>query len=392
MTFKQFFKSQGVIASVFMGVFYAVSMLGIFLAGYSALPGNMDQLRIALVNDDKGQAAKDIEKNLTKQLPFEIEQDVTYKTAQKGLEKNDYALVIHIPKDFTKNAQAGESANIDFSVNEASATMVSSSMNTIVKQINEQLSSNFSTQTAQGILMNMNVPEKQAAEMAKQIENSYVGNYVIINDVPDGMHHNMLPMFLTMACYVGAMIAAMQLVSAFRQFHGQASKTKLFIYVQLCALIVALLGTIAGLILVFTITEADTAQMFKVAAQQILLYMVAFNFCAIFTFLVGDGGMVLNIPVLLAQTIANGATMPRDMMYKPFEVISYITPMYHSVQSYLAIFYGSISPEPFLWGLAAVGVGALIINILIVAFVHKPVPLNIVENLGNPEDAKQMIA
>lgn len=392
MTFKQFFKSQGVIASVFMGVFYAVSMLGIFLAGYSALPGNMDQLRIALVNDDKGQAAKDIEKNLTKQLPFEIEQDVTYKTAQKGLEKNDYALVIHIPKDFTKNAQAGESANIDFSVNEASATMVSSSMNTIVKQINEQLSSNFSTQTAQGILMNMNVPEKQAAEMAKQIENSYVGNYVIINDVPDGMHHNMLPMFLTMACYVGAMIAAMQLVSAFRQFRGQASKTKLFIYVQLSALVVALLGTIAALILVFTITEADTAQMFKVAAQQILLYMAAFNFCAIFTFLVGDGGIVLNIPVLLAQTIANGATMPRDMMYKPFEVISYITPMYHSVQSYLAIFYGSISPEPFLWGLAVVGVGALIINILIVAFVHKPVPLDIVENLENPEDAKQMIA
>lgn len=392
MTFKQFFKSRGVIASVFMGVFYAVAMLGIFLAGYSAIPGNMDQLRIALVNDDKGQAAKDIEKNLTKQLPFEVEQDVTYKTAQKGLEKNDYALVIHIPKDFTKNAQAGESANIDFSVNEASATMVSSSMNTIVKQINEQLSSNFSTQTAQGILMNMNVPEKQAAEMAKQIENSYVGNYVIVNDVPDGMHHNMLPMFLTMACYVGAMIAAMQLVGAFRQFRGQASKTKLFIYVQLSALVVALLGTIAALILVFTITEADTAQMFKVAAQQILLYMVAFNFCAMFTFLIGEGGMILNIPVLLSQTIANGATMPRDMMYKPFEVISYITPMYHSVQSYLAIFYGSISPAPFLWGLAAVGVGALMINILIVAFVHKPVPLDIVENMENPQDAKQMTA
>lgn len=392
MSFKQFVKSQGVIASAFMGVFYAVAMLGIFLTGYSAIPGNMDDLKIAFVNDDKGDAAKNIEKNLTKQLPFEVEKDVTYKDAQQGLEKNEYALVIHIPKNFTDNAQSGKSAQIDFSVNEASATMVSSSMNTIVQQINEQLSTSFSEQTAQGILMQMNVPEKQAQEMAKQIENSYVGNYVVVNDVPDGMHHNMLPMFLTMACYVGAMIGAMQLVNSYRKFRNKASKFKLFSYVQLSALLIAMLGTAAALALVFTITDADTVHMLKVAGQQILLYMVAFNFCAIFTFLIGEGGMVLNIPILLSQTIANGATMPRDMMYKPFEVISYITPMYHSVQSYLAIFYGSISAAPFLWSLAAVGAGALVINLLIVTFLHKPVPIEVDEKVANDIDSKEITA
>lgn len=390
MTFKQFFKSTGVISSAFMGVFYAVAMLGIFLTGYSAIPGKMDDLKIAFVNDDQGSTAKNIEKNLMKQLPFEVDKDVTNKDAQKGLEKNEYALVIHIPKDFTENAQQGKSAQIDFSVNEASATMVASSMNTIVKQINEQLSTSFSEQTAQGILMNMNVPEKQAKEMAKQIENSYVGNYIVVNDVPDGMHHNMLPMFLTMACYVGAMIASMQLINAYKQFRHKASKLKLFSYVQLAALIIALLGTAAALALVFTITDADTVHMLKVAGQQILLYMVAFNFCAMFTFLIGEAGMILNIPVLLAQTIANGATLPREMMYKPFEIMSYITPMYHSVQSYLAIFYGSISPAPFLWGLAAVGVGALLINALIVTFLHKSVPIEATEKNNNNLDSKEI--
>lgn len=376
MSFKKFFSSVGVKSSVFMGVFYAVAMLGIFLFGYTALPGQMDELKIAFVNDDEGKPAQQIEKQLTESLPFKtIDTDVTNKEALKALEDNDYALVIHIPKDFSENAQSGKSAQIDFTVNEASATMVASSMSSVVKEINAQLSANFSQQTAQGILMNMNVPEDQAKEMAKQIEDSYIGNYVVVNDVPDGMHNNMLPMFLTMACYVGAMIAAMQLVGSFKMFLGEAPKIRLFGYVQLSAFIIAVLSTIAALIIAYLVADIDTATIWKAALQQILLYMVSFNFCAMFTFLVGEAGMILNIPVLLAQTIANGATMPRDMIYAPFQVLSYITPMYHSVQSYLAIFFGSISPAPFLWGLAAVGVGAVIINLLIIAFVPRRMPL-----------------
>ena len=265
--------------------------------------------------------------------------------------------------------------------------MVASSMSSVVKEINAQLSTSFSEQTAQGVLMSMNVPEDQAKEISKQIEESYVGNYVVVNDVPDGMHNNMLPMFLTMACYVGAMIAAMQLVGSFKMFLGEAPKIRLFGYVQLSALIIAVLGTIAALIITYLVADVDTATIWKVALQQILLYMVAFNFCAMFTFLVGEAGMILNIPVLLVQTIANGATMPRDMMYAPFEVMSYITPMYHSVQSYFAIFFGSTDPVPHIWGLAAVGAGALVINLLIVTFLHRQKPL---KKLA--EDTKEITA
>ena len=54
MKFKQFLGLQGVKASIFMGIFYAVAMLLIFLTGYSSLPGNMDELKVAIVNDDVG--------------------------------------------------------------------------------------------------------------------------------------------------------------------------------------------------------------------------------------------------------------------------------------------------------------------------------------------------
>lgn len=387
MKFSQFIKSKGAIASIFMSIFYAVAMLGIFLPGYTAIPGNMDDLKIAIINDDAGDNGTAIAEQLTDSLPFKtIETTISNTTALEQLEDNKLALVIHIPENFSEHAQSGEGTNIDFTVNEASATMVSSAMSSVVAEINKQLSASFSQQTAEGILMNFNVPKEQAAEMAAQIENSYTGNYVIMNDVPDGMHNNMLPMFLTMASYIGAMIAGMQLVGSFKANRGKASKTKLFIYVQVTALIIAIFSTIAALILAFTITDVATATLLPVAAQQILLYMAAFNICAIPIFILGEGGMILNIPILLAQTIANGATMPRDMMYAPFEWFSYITPMYYSVQAYLATMFGSTSPAPFLLGLALVALIAMLINIVIVAVFHKPLPVE------TPQSATKLVA
>ena len=366
MKFSAFLKTRGAIASIFMGVFYAVAMLGIFLPGYTALPGNMDDLKIAIVNDDQGQAGEQIASQLTESLPFKkIFTDITNEEALDKLEHNKLALVIHIPEQFSEMAQSGEGTSIDYTINEASATMISSAMSSIVNEINNQLSASFSLQTAQGILMQFNIPEEQASQLAQKIGSSYTGNYVILNDVPVGMHNNMLPMFITMASYVGAMIAAMQLVASFKENMGHTSKKRLFVYAQLAALMIAVLSMIAAVSISFAIVDIDLSLLLPVAGQQILMYMAAFNLCAIPIFLVGEGGMVLNIPILLFQTIANGATMPRDMMYLPYEWVSYISPMYYSVQAYFATMFGSISSAPYVWGLAATMVGAMLINIII---------------------------
>lgn len=375
MKFTEFLKGKGAASSIFMGIFYAICMLGIFLPGYTAIPKNIDQLPIAIINDDTGKLGEQVEESLAEQLPFEkIKTDLSNEKAMKELENNKLALVIHIPETFSTNLQKSDvSSSIDFTLNEAGATVVASTMNQVVTQINAQLSAQFSQQTAEGILMNFNIPEGQAQQLAEQIENSYVGNVVTINDIPDGMHNNMLPMFLTMALYVGAMIAAMQLVGAFKANRGKATKTRLFIYVQLTAI---LIGIIAGLVstgIAVGINDLNSDLFLQIWGQQILNYWVCFNFTAIVVFLIGEAGMVLNIPILLVQTIANGATISRDMMYVPYEWASHITPMYYSVQAYFANIFGSTSVSPYLLGLAVVGLVAMAINIVIVWIFHKPV-------------------
>lgn len=137
MKFSQFLKSKGAIGSIFMGVFYAIAMLGIFLPGYTALPGNMDDLKIAIVNDDAGQYGAQISSQFSESLPFKtIKTDVSNKKAMDELEHNKLALVVHIPEEFSANVQSGKvSASIDFTVNEASATMVSSAMSSVVGKL-----------------------------------------------------------------------------------------------------------------------------------------------------------------------------------------------------------------------------------------------------------------
>lgn len=378
MKFTEFLKSKGAKSSIFMGIFYAVCMLGIFLPGYTAIPGNMDQLPIAIVNEDTGEVGAQIAESLKGQLPFEeIKTNISNKAALEDLEDNELALVIHIPEAFSANLQNGDvSSSIDFTVNEASATVVASTMNQVVSQINTQLSTQFSQQTAEGILMNLNVPEEQAQEMAEQIENSYVGNIVTINDIPDGMHNNMLPMFLTMALYVGAMIAAMQLVGAFKANRGKATKTRLFVYVQVTAIIIGILAGLISAAIAFGINDVSGEMFIQIWRQQILNYWVSFNFTATVIFLFGEAGMLLNIPVLLFQTIANGATLSRDLMYAPYEWASYISPMYYSVQAYFANIFGSTSVSPYLIGLTLVGLVAMLINIAIVWIFHKPLQVD----------------
>ncbi|MDW2876166.1 MULTISPECIES: YhgE/Pip domain-containing protein [Bacillaceae] len=381
MKFTQFLKTRGAIASIFMGIFYAAAMLGIFLPGYSAIPGNVDQMPIAIVNEDAGTYGAQIAGQLQENLPFkEIETDISNKQAIKDLNHNDLALVVRIPETFSADLQKGEgSTGIDFTINEASATTVSSTMKSVVGEINNQLRSQFSQQTAQGVLMNFNLPEDQAAEMAKKIETAYSGTVISINKIPAGMNNNMLPMFLTMAGYVGAMIGAMQLVAAFRESRGKASKTRLFLYVQLTALLIAVVSSAVAVGVAYLVNEPSGDLFFGMAGQQILNYMVCFNFTAVLVFLIGEGGMVLNLPILLMQTLANGATISREMMYAPFQWMSHISPMYYSVQAYMANMYSSISPSPYLWSMAAVGGAAMLINIAIVAFLHKPAPVVIPE-------------
>lgn len=377
MKFIEFLKTRGAIGAIFMGIFYQIAMLGSFMPGYSAMPANIDQLPVAIVNEDTGKIGATIAAQLGEKLPFEdIKMDLTNKQALKKLDKNDVKLVVHIPKSFSENVESGKGASsIDFTINEAGPTIVTSTMNSVVTEIESTLNEQFSAQYAKGLLMNLNVPEEQAEEMASAMQHQFSANTVKINEIPAGMHNGMAPMFLTMAAYVGAMIGAMQLGAAFNESKGKAGKWRLFGYMQLAALLIAVVAPAVGLGITYAVQGHGLETFFTLWGHHALGYYACWQFTSIFILLIGEGGMILNMPILLMQTIANGAAITREMMYAPYQWLSYISPMYYSIQADFAIMYGGGDPLHAHVMMLMVGAAALLINIMIVAVCHKELPL-----------------
>ena len=385
MKFKEFIKTKGAKGAIFMGIFYALVMLAIFLPGYKAMPENIDKLPIAIINDDKGSYGDQISKQLNKSLPFDnINKNITYIEANKKLMHNKLNLIIHIPKDFSKNLSSKkDTPGLNFKINDASPTMISQSMDSIGKEINTQLSNQFSNQTANAGLKQMKIPEKQVHGLINQINNSYSGDISHINQMSPNMNYKMLPMFLTLAVYIGAMIGAMQLVSAFKENRHKTSNIKLFVYVQLTAIIIGLAASLIALGITYLVNDLDISNFFSIFAQSTLNYWVSFNFTAIIVFLIGPTGMIVNIPILLIQTISNGATMSRDMMPTLYNWMSYISPMYYSVQGHFANIFGNISQMPYIFSMIAIGLVSMLINIAIITFASKKESTEIVQNDKN---------
>ena len=198
--------------------------------------------------------------------------------------------------------------------------------------------------------------------VTQALENSYKGNIIKHNDISNAMNQSMLPMFLTLSSYVGAMIGAIQMVGMIRNLTYQISKRRVFAYIQCAVAIAAVASALVSAFIVYFTNGLGASALTTIVGHQILNYIVFFNFCAFFIFLFGANGMLINLPLLLAQTIAGGATMTRALMNPPFEWLSYVSPMYYSNQGLFADIFGNISSLPFIGIELGIGVVVLLLN------------------------------
>lgn len=372
MNFIKFLKNKGIIAAIFMAIFYQIIMLGSFLPGYSAIPNNMDELKVSIINEDQDYG-KDIANQLKESLPFkDIDTDQSLQKSKELLDERDVHLVVHIPSDFSASLQEGkEEPKINFYINESNPTMISTSMSMIVDKINSQLSQEFSFNKAKGILAQMNVPEQQADELANSIGNSFNANIVTLNKTPDGMHNQMSPMFMTMVSYVGALIAALMLTGVFNGMKNILGKWRTFLYTQMVAILIAVVAPLIGIGILYFMHGYGAETFLHLWLHHALQLFVSLQFTLLFPLLFGQGGMLINLPLLLIQTVACGAVMSREMMYGFYRAISYISPMYYSVQADYSLLFGGGRLAEYEWSLLLIGIAAIALNALAVAFAHK---------------------
>ena len=109
--------------------------------------GNIDNLPVALINNDKGNNGKKIIESIkdSKKLKIEV---VSSENAKEGLDDGDYYAIIEIPSDFTENLESVKTDNKKHSVitympnqktNYLSSQIINTVMNVVEKNLDNQV-------------------------------------------------------------------------------------------------------------------------------------------------------------------------------------------------------------------------------------------------------------
>ncbi|MVP01662.1 YhgE/Pip domain-containing protein [Paenibacillus lutrae] len=362
-SFVTLLKDKSVIGGIVMALFYQIVFISVFMYGYSAVPKNIDQLSVSIVNEDT-KAGKDIAEQLQKQLPFQITSDSSLAEAKEELNDRKTHMIVHIPANFTEQlSKQGEQVKMDFLINQSNPAMVTSTMQQVVSQITGSLNQQFAVQGVQGILQGMNVPEEQAKQLSEQVPAKLAANVINSNEVPAGMHNQMAPFFLSMVSYVGAMIFSMLVVGATLARRKELGTWQAFWSAQGINALVSLVVPVVGLTIYFLVQGGFGGEIFmKAWMLQALEMFAAIEFMSIFCLLLGDKAIFVNITLLLMQTISSGAVMTQDMMPGLFKALSYVSVMFYSVQTSFSILFGGGQAGVHLLGLALMAVISLLVG------------------------------
>lgn len=323
MKLTTFLLSKGVIYAIILAIFYQIAMVGLYIYGYHVLPNGVNQLAINVVNQDGDKGAA-IERELTSTLSASFRKVVTGKGLDESKEELDHRetqMVMVIPEHFVNDVTAGTAA-LDFYIDESNTTTVTNTMEAVSKSITDH----FNQAINQGI--------------TEPLKHSVVQNNVYINKTPGSMDYVMAPSFLSIATYASSMVVAIVLMNIFLAFIPIIGKWKAFRYVEITGCVIAVLAPLFGVMMARILISFTIQKLAILYVQQAFMQITAFQFTLLFSVLFGQNGIFINIPLLLAQTIAGGGTMPLQIMPDLFKVISYLTPMYPNTQIDFGILFG----------------------------------------------------
>jgi len=146
------FKKPKVIIPILVVMFIPVLYSGMFLKAFWDPYGKMDEIPVAVVNEDRGaeyegtnlQAGNDLVEELKKNAAFGWE-FVTREQANEGMKNNDYYMTLVIPSNFSEQATTlmddqPQPAEIIYEPNEAYNFLAAQIGGTAVKEIKSKVS------------------------------------------------------------------------------------------------------------------------------------------------------------------------------------------------------------------------------------------------------------
>lgn len=164
---KALFKNKKVLIAVIGVLFIPLMYSGGYLSAFWDPYGKLDELPVAVVNNDRGATYEGKELDVGNELVENLKKNASFdwnfvdkKDADKGLENHDYYMVIEIPENFSSNATTLQDAQpqhleLSFKTNKAYNFISGQIGQSAVMKIKEEVASSLTKTYAESIFNNI---------------------------------------------------------------------------------------------------------------------------------------------------------------------------------------------------------------------------------------------
>lgn len=359
----------GIITALMFQVIFSV----IWMTGYNGVTDRVEQLRIAVVNEDQ-QMGQQISSSLIQNLPFDMTQVDRLEEAKQQLGERALQMVVYLPADFSQKAAAVDaSASIQYFINESNPVLIKSMMSGAAAQITAEVNRQAVAAGVQNVLGGMNMPAEQAAAAAQGLSVRVTSDIQSTN-VVQGMNNQMVPMMLVLASYVGAMIMGMNLEQSALAVRVSVGRWGRFAARSIITIVAAVFVSLVGSSLLASLGGQMEQGFLQLWLFQ-MLFLLTFMFVSqLFLYLFGMAGMLFNIMVLSAQLVSSGAIVPRDLLSDFYINLGNALPATYAVEGTMNLLFGGPGIGAEALALSIIAVVAIAISALAVTLKRQAVP------------------
>lgn len=352
-TLKQFFKHPETLIGIATAFAFLLIFYCVWMTGYNGVTDRTDKLKIGLVNED-GQIGSMIEKNIKKNVPFEVKTYQSIDYAKKDMNQRKLDMVMQIPAKFSSQLQEQKKSEINYFINQANASLAKQIMDGASKNITQSINENVYSYKQKLILTNLNVnlgetlPSKELAQnLSKSISQAMqslniqsVQSFVEKTNNVNGLAATMVPLMIVLASFVGSMIMSLNINVVSSKLKNYHSKWSLFLARQIINICAAILLTIINLLFLAIFNIKMNTSFFETGIFQILVYFSFLSLTQMFLVLFGPFGMLFNILCLSLQLVTSNVIVPKVMLSNFYQSVGSYLPATYVADGYYTVIFG----------------------------------------------------
>ncbi|NMF01266.1 YhgE/Pip domain-containing protein [Aneurinibacillus aneurinilyticus] len=362
-----FLKKPSTVVGIVTALLFQILFPIIWLTAYDHVTDRVDQFKLAIVNEDRGNIGEKVVQDLSNYLSFQVTKVDSLKQAMNDLEQRKYRMVIEIPANFSSLVQQlNQKAPFIFHINESNPTMIKNVMHSVANEVAKAANHESIKAEIEATFEQAHMPANQAKKMATMLSERVVMKIEPLHSVSN-FSSSMIPMMVVMACFVGSMMMAMQMQKVSTELKEQFTKWERFSARMLINFASAIIISSIGATLIYSLGDHLAGGFLSLWLFQVTC-MLAFLFVAqISLLLLGDAGAWVNIALLSIQLVSSGALIPRELLSPFYLEIGKYLPATYAVDGLMNLVLGGSGISETVASLLWITIGAAILGLLCVS-------------------------